>query len=454
LPAIAWPTRLTTVKPLEVSYVWNGDVALAYQVFGVEGGIDLVYLQGFASHIDLNWESPYLARFLRGLGKLARVIHTDRRGWGCSDRFSPGDVAPLEVQVDDLVAVMDAAGSQRAVIFASTVTAPAAILFGASFPERVAGLVLCDPFVAFYDIEGAQRDWVESNQRARAEWGTSAYYRELFTDDHEFLGWFVPWCRAAVAPGALIAEADRFAAVDVRGVLSAIRVPTLVVGRSDDPPIRARHFHDANEGIRGSRLIEPPMADNVGPFHWYGDRADAVLQGVAELITGIDEEERSFDRVLATVLFSDIVASTDSVVTLGDDRWRELVERHHTVVRGLLARYRGREVDTAGDGFFATFDGPARAVRCSQAITEAVRDLGLEVRIGVHTGEIETINGKVGGISVHIGARIGALARPSQTLVSSTVKDLTLGSGLVFADAGEHELKGVPESRRLYSFEG
>jgi class 3 adenylate cyclase/pimeloyl-ACP methyl ester carboxylesterase len=438
------------VNPGEVRYAWNGDVALAYQVFGAESSIDLVYLQGFTSHVDLNWQSPYLARFLTGLGRVARVIHTDRRGWGCSDRFSPGDVAALEVQVDDLIAVMDAAGSERAVIFASTVTVPPAVLLAASFPERVAGLVLCDPFVAFYDSDIARQSWIDQNERARREWGTPLYYRELFSDDHEFLQWFVPWCRASVAPGALLAEADRFGSVDVRGVLSSIQAPTLVAGRFNDPPLRARHWHDAAEGIRGARLIEPPSSDAVEGFHWYG-RSEAILAAIGELIAGIDEEQRSFDRVLATVLFSDIVASTASVVRLGDQSWRDLVERHHTVVRGLLARYRGREVDTAGDGFFATFDGPARAVRCAEAIAAGVGDLGLEVRLGIHTGEIETINDKIGGIAVHVGARIGSLAGPSQILVSSTVKDLTLGSGLSFVDAGEHELKGVPDRWHLYS---
>jgi class 3 adenylate cyclase/pimeloyl-ACP methyl ester carboxylesterase len=437
------------VTPVDVSYAWNGDVALAYQVFGA-GDVDLVYLQGYLSHIDLNWQSPYLARFLRGLGAQARVIHTDRRGWGLSDRFSPGDVAALEVQVDDLVAVMDAAGSERAVIFGSTVTAPAAILYGASFPERVAGLVLCDPFITFYDNEEARREWVESNALARVEWGTPKWFRDEFTDDHEFLSWFVPWCRSAVAPGALTAEADRFGAVDVRGVLSSIHVPTLVIGRPNDPIIRARHWLDAAEGIRGAKLIQPDDTDDVGPFHWY-NRAPEILSAIGELIDAIDDEQRTFDRVLATVMFSDIVASTESAANLGDSRWRELAERHHAVVRGLLARYRGHEVDTAGDGFFATFDGPARAVRCAQAISEAVGDLGLEVRIGIHTGEVETINNKAGGIAVHVGARIGAMAGPSEILVSSTVKDLTLGSGITFSDRGEHELKGVPEQWHLYS---
>jgi class 3 adenylate cyclase len=362
-------------------------------------------------------------------------------------------LAPLEVQVDDLVAVMDAAGSQRAVVFGSTVTAPAAILLAASFPERVAGLVLCDPFVAFYDTVEARHTWVELNERARREWGTSAWVREDFSDDHEYLGWFVPWCRAAVAPGALTAEADRFGSVEVRGVLSSIYAPTLVVVRTEDPPVRARHGKEAASGIRGARLLVLPAKDGVAPFHWYG-RAPAILQAIGELISAIDDEQRTFDRVLATVLFTDIVASTETAASLGDSRWRDLAERHHAAVRGLLARYRGHEVDTAGDGFFATFDGPARAVRCAAAITEAVGDLGLAVRVGVHTGEIETINNKVGGMAVNVGARIGAMAKPSQILVSSTVKDLTTGSGITFADAGEHQLKGVTEPWRLYSFVG
>jgi class 3 adenylate cyclase/pimeloyl-ACP methyl ester carboxylesterase len=433
----------------DVHYAWNGDVALAYEVFGA-GAVDLLYLQGYASHIDLNWQSPYLARFLRGLGAQARVIHTDRRGWGCSDRFSPGEVAPLEVQVDDVVAVLDAAGSERAVIFGSTVTVPAAVLLAATFPERVSGLVLVDPFIAFYDTEEARRDWVESNVLARQQWGTPKWFRDEFSDDHEFLNWFVPWCRAAVAPGALTSEADRFGAVDVRGVLSSIHAPTVVVGRPNEAPLRARHWLGAAEGIRGARLLEPANDGDIGPFHWYG-RAPAVLQAISDLLADIDDEQRTFDRVLSTVMFSDIVASTESAAKLGDGRWRELAERHHMVVRGLLARYRGKEVDTAGDGFFSTFDGPARAVRCAQAITEAVRDLGLEVRIGIHTGEVETINDKVGGIAVHVGARIGAMAGPSQILVSSTVKDLTLGSGISFADNGEHELKGVPDRWHVYS---
>jgi class 3 adenylate cyclase/pimeloyl-ACP methyl ester carboxylesterase len=443
----------------ETRYAWNGDVALAYQVFGA-GPVDLVYMQGYTSHVDLNWESPHLARFLRGLGERARVIHADRRGWGCSERFSPGDVASLEVQVDDLVALMDAAGSERAVIFGSIDTCPIAILFAASYPERTAGLVLVDPVVAFYDSEEARREWAAINDRVRREWGAPGYDREYWTDERAFLDWFVPWCRASVAPGALAAESDAFGSIDVRGVLSSIHVPTLVVGDlqgGDKVPTFGR-LEDGEaagnaqlvaERIAGARLIEPSGEGGAGPFHWY-QRAPAILDAIGNLISGIREEQESFDRVLATVLFTDIVDSTAAAARLGDAGWRTLVERHHATVRSLLTRYRGIEVDTAGDGFFATFDGPARGARCAMAIVEAMRPLGVKVRAGVHTGEVETIGGKTGGLAVVIGARIATAAGPAEVLASQTVRDLTVGSGLVFEDAGERELKGVPDRWHLY----
>ena len=442
----------------ETRYAWNGDVALAFQVFGA-GPVDLVYMQGYTSHVDLNWESPHLARFLRGLGERARVIHTDRRGWGCSDRFSPGDVAPLEVQVDDLVAVMDAAGSERAVIFVSNDTAPTGVLFAATYPERAAGLVLVDPVVAYYDSEAARREWVEVNDRVRREWGTPAYDREFWSDEHEFLDWFVPWSRSGVAPGALAAEGDAFASVDIRGVLSSIQVPTLVVGLlegRDHVPVWTESFGEAvsnaqvvADQITGARLIEPAVEGGAAWHHWYR-RAPAILDAIGELISGIREEQKSFDRVLATVLFTDIVDSTAVAARLGDAGWRTLVERHHSTVRSLLTRYRGSEVDTAGDGFFVTFDGPARAVRCATAIVAAMRPLGVQIRAGVHTGEVEMIGGKTGGLAVVIGARIAAAAGPSEVLASQTVKDLTVGSGLRFDGVGEHTLKGVPDRWHLY----
>jgi class 3 adenylate cyclase/pimeloyl-ACP methyl ester carboxylesterase len=447
----------------ETRYAWNGDVALAYQVFGA-GPVDVVYMQGYTSHVDLNWESPHLARFLRGLGERARVIHTDRRGWGCSDRFSPGDVAPLEVQVDDLVAVMDAAGSERAVIFGSIDTCPAAILFAATFPERTAGLVLIDPVVAFYDSDESRREWVEINDRVRREWGTPAYDREYWSDERAFLDWFVPWCRASVAPGALAAESDSFGSVDIRGVLSSIHVPTLVVGDQeggDHVPTFGRLEGDAAvgnaqvvaDGISGARLIEPPGEGGAGWFHWY-QRAPAILEAVGDLISAIREEQSSFDRVLATVLFTDIVDSTATAAAMGDARWRKLIDEHDRLARALVARYRGEYVHSTGDGMLATFDGPARAVRCAQAMVESARPLGLEIRAGLHTGEITRADHGVAGVGVHLGARVSAKAGPGEVWASSTVKDLTAGSGLTYEDRGEHELKGVPDRWHLYQVGG
>ncbi len=439
----------------EVRYAWNGDVALAFQVFGA-GPVDLVYLQGYVSHVDLNWESQSLARFLRGLGERARVIHTDRRGWGCSDRFSPGDVAPLEVQVDDLGAVMDAAGSERAVIFTSVDTCPTGVLFAATYPERTAGLVLVDPLLAFYDTEDARRDWAETNARVRHEWGTPAYFGEFWHDVREQEDWYARWCRASVAPGALAAESDAFGAVDVRDVLPSIRTPTLIVGGPDgsvttDPidsesTLNSRVAHAA---IAGSRLIEPSREGGASWYHWYA-RGPAILAAVGDLIASIREEQASFDRVLATVLFTDIVDSTATAATMGDARWKALVADHDRIAKGIVARFRGTFVRGTGDGLLATFDGPARGVRCAEALVSAMRPLGVEVRAGLHTGEVEHGGNDLAGIAVHIGARVGSLAGPGEVWVSSTVKDLTAGSGLAFEDRGEHELKGVPDRWHLY----
>jgi class 3 adenylate cyclase len=393
---------------------------------------------------------------------------TDRRGWGCSDRFSPGDVAPLEVQVDDLVVVMDAAGAERAIIFASWDTAPTATLFAAGIPERAAGLVLCDPFVSFLATPQTpwmwtRREWDAINDQVRASWGTPGYRGATgdlggdIGDEREFLDWYVPWTRASVAPGALAAEFGSFAGVDVQEVLPSIQVPTLVISTHraefDDSEIIRKNAAFIADRVPGSRLLEPVTTGDTGWFHWYG-RAPAIVEAVADLIQQVREEQATFDRLLATVLFTDIVDSSHRAADLGDRAWGELLERHHTVVRAMLARYRGNEIDTAGDGFFASFDGPARAVKAAQAIVESVRPLGLEIRAGVHTGEVQTMAGKIGGLGVVIGARIGGLSGAGEVLVSSTVKDLVAGSGITFEDAGEHELKGVPDRWRLYRVVG
>jgi class 3 adenylate cyclase/pimeloyl-ACP methyl ester carboxylesterase len=435
-------------------YAWNGDVALAYQVLG-EGPTDLVYLQGWSTHLDLGWESPYLSAFLRELAAGRRLILTDRRGWGCSDRFSPTDVPPFEDMTDDLRTVLDATASDRPVIFATVDAAPLAVLFAATYPDRVGGLILCDPTVTFSATDETPWMWTRAGferwaSEVRAEYPLSSWWKG--PADHPERDWFERYVRASISPGALIAELDRFGGTDIRPVLPVVSAPTLVlVDPEGDESTQSGRFEATR--IAGARLEEIPDETHLNWPHWYG-RADGILRSVARFIAEIRDEEARFDRVLATVLFTDIVGSTQRAAALGDHAWRELLERHHAIVRAMLTRYRGVEVDTAGDGFFATFDGPARAVRCAEAILEAVRPLGIEVRAGVHTGEVETIDAKAGGIAVTIGARVGAMAGPSEVLVSQTVKDLVAGSGLTFDDAGEHELKGVPDRWRLYRVMG
>ncbi|HEX6844247.1 MAG TPA: adenylate/guanylate cyclase domain-containing protein [Actinomycetota bacterium] len=434
-------------------YAWNGDVALAYQVLG-DGPTDLVHLQGWCSHVDLAWDSPYLSSFLRGLATGSRLIPIDRRGWGCSDRFSPSDVPPFEVMTDDLLAVLDAAGADRPVIFASVECAPLAILFAATYPDRTGGLILCDPVITYCATEDTPWMWTKPEWDAWARDVRGQYPLARWWSgppDHPERAWFERYVRASIAPGALIAEFDRFLETDIRAALSTVSAPTLVLvdpaGTGEDLDPRNGRF--AAERIPGARLAEVPDPEPLHWLPWYG-RAGGIIRQSLAFLAEIREEEARFDRVLATVLFTDIVGSTRTSAALGDHAWRDLLERHNAIVRALLTRYRGVEVDTAGDSFFATFDGPARAARCAQAIVDAVRPLGIEIRAGLHTGEIETIDGKPGGLAVTIGARIGAKAGPSEVLVSQTVKDLVAGSGLAFEDAGEHELKGVPDRWRLY----
>ncbi len=445
----------------EIRYGWNGDVALAYQVFGT-GPVDLVYLQGYCSHLDLAWGSPYLSRFLRGLGQRARVIATDRRGWGLSDRFAPDAVPPLESLADDLLTVMDSAVCSRAVVFGSWDCGILAMVLAATHPERVAGLILCDTFPTFAETSDTPtmptpRDWREIDRALRDHWGRD-FADEAWggppgpRDAHEAV-WFNRFARASVAPGGLIAESRRLAELDVRPMLSSIHAPTLVVGLERgrgvlDPSISqllADRIPHAQLALIGD---EDDPAD-VGWWHWYG-RSAAIIRAIGEMLEDVRRQGVLFDRVLATVLFSDIVNSTERAAALGDMAWKEVLERHHAIVREQLGTFRGTEVNTTGDGFFATFDGPARAVTCAKAIVAAVRSLGIEVRVGLHTGEVTTAASETAGIAVVIGARVGAAAGPSEILTSQTVKDLTVGSGLVFESVGEHELKGVPDRWRLY----
>ena len=435
----------------ETRYAWSGDVSLAYQVVG-SGQTDLLYLQGYCSQVDLNWESPYLAHFLRGLARHARLIVTDRRGWGCSERFTPGYVPDVDILTDDILAVLRAVGSERASILATYESTIVASLFAAVYPDRTRSLILVDPQVTYLPTDETPwmptlARWQEQIQLVRDTWGTLDWWDSPQGPEAE---WFSRYARASVTPGGLAAELSSYLETDVRAVLPSIQVATLLLVDTDSfyevPPETGRF---AASKIPGARVVEH-SSKGGHHFHWYA-RGDAIVDEVGRFLAQIREEEASFDRVLATVLFTDIVESTQKVAELGDQRWRELVERHHSTVRALLARYRGKEMDTAGDGFFASFDGPARAVRCAMAIVEAVRPLGLQIRAGLHTGEVETIDDKVGGLAVSIGSRVAGMAGPCEVLVSQTVKDLVAGSGLTLEDRGLHRLKGVPDEWRVYA---
>ncbi len=437
----------------ETHYVKTGDgLHIAYQVFGT-GPYDLVWNDTMAN-VDANWDLPSWAAFLRELGRHARVIHFDRRGLGVSDRPASPDVMSLERGMEDLRAVLDAIGSERAVHLGFGWGCALSLLFAASYPGRTAGLALLAPEV--YSWSTPEFPWgiAPLGQPVPSDdlpWGTDEHARANLadmggpTDEAEVRAW-AKWFRLVASPGAaaLVSQATR--QTDVRTLLPQIQVPTLVLLKSGDltrPYGGAAPWVAAQ--IPGARFVEIP-----GPESFPTARDEALFDAVDGLAREIRDQEAEFDRVLATVMFTDIVGSTERVAALGDRAWRELAQRHHGVVRTMLNRYRGTEVDTAGDGFFATFDGPARAVRCALAIRDAVRPLGIEIRAGCHTGEVETIDGKVGGVAVNIGARVAALAAPSEVLASSTVRDLTAGSGLTFEDAGERELKGVPDRWRLY----
>jgi class 3 adenylate cyclase len=372
---------------------------------------------------------------------------------GLSDRVPDTSLPSLETRMDDVRAVMDAVGSERAVVFGVSEGGPMAILFSATYPERTVALVLY----------GTQSDWTKRYEDSQLDeieraWGTEEYAREALrtwaapshADDEQLIGWLASYLRRAASPGAANALQRMNSEIDVTQVLEAIHVPTLVLARSGDLDQPLDRVQQVAAAISGARFLELPGDDH---FFWIGDQ-DALLDEVERFVAELGDQEAELERFLATVLFTDIVGSTEKATELGDRRWRELLERHRERVRGQLARYRGREIGTAGDGFLATFDGPARAIRCATAITGSVRDLGLEIRAGLHTGECELVGGEPGGIALHIGARVAAHAGPSEVWVSQTVKDLVAGSGLAFEDRGEHELKGVPDHWRRYRVVG
>ena len=432
-------------------------IDIAYQVAG-EGPVDLVYAPGWFSNLEAVWEMPDLSDFLGDLASSFRLILLDRRGFGLSDSpITTGSLA-LELGMDDIRAVMDAVGSERAVLFGFDDGGALCTLFAASYPERVVALVLFAVWAKYYASPDYPWGWTSDEaeewwQLVDRHWGTERFWEAnsaivdpaIRRNPDRIKAW-ARYSRLSASPGSALAIERTQRETDIRGLLKAVSVATLVMHRTNDPIERVEQARYIGNQLRHARVVELPGEEHA-PFA--GD-TERVLRELRAFVNSAREEETDLDRVLATVLFTDLVASTERAASLGDRAWRDLVEPRHAIVRGLLARYRGTEVDTAGDGFFATFDGPARAVRCGRAIIDAVQPLGLDVRAGVHTGEVETINGKVGGLAVNIGARVAGCAAPREVLVSSTVKDLTAGSGLVFEDAGQHELKGISEPWRLY----
>ena len=443
------------MKTPETRYAKTADgVHIAYQVVG-DGPVDMVFVMGWLSNVEAMWEEPDFARFLGRLSRFSRLILFDKRGVGLSDRVSDDRLPNLETRMDDVRAVMDAVGSERAVVFGVSEGGPMSMLFAATYPERTVALALYGTAADFTTRSPAYKDddaaYLEQMERA---WGTPEFARHEtrewgapgFEDDEGLISWLASYMRRSASPSAAIALERMNREINATHALASIHVPTLVIARRGDLDFPIEESRRTAERIVGATFVE--LEGNVH-FPWVGPQDD-ILDEVERFVVQHGEMEAGLDRALATVLFTDVVGSTEKAAELGDRAWKELVETHHRRVRGQLARFRGIEVDTAGDGFFATFDGPARAVRCATAIVDAIAPLGIEVRAGVHTGEVETIDGKVGGMAVVIGARVGALAGASEVLVSQTVRDLVAGSGLTFEEAGEHELKGVPDRWRLY----
>jgi class 3 adenylate cyclase len=426
-------------------YAKSGDASIAYQVLG-EGPVDLVWIAGPASNLDMEWENPTAARGYEQLTRFTRLVRFDRRGTGLSD---PAAEPPtLDLQMEDLSAVMDAAGLERAALFGGT-DAGLGAMFAATYPERVNALVLWGVAAKAGDAVTPElaRRFVEALERF-GEGSFLELYAPSRVGDREFADWWTRFERSATSPtmaGKLLGLALQ---TDISAILPTIRVSTLVIHRTGDTLVPVELGRELAGQIPEARFVELPGIDNYG---WASD-PEPIVDALEEFLTG-KRGAREPERVLATVLFTDVVGSTEHAARLGDRRWRELLQRHDALVRGQLERYRGREVKTVGDGFLATFDGPARAVECAEAIVRAVEAIGVQVRAGLHTGEIELMNGDVGGIGVHIGARVSALAEGGEVAVSSTVRDLVVGSGLSFADRGTHELKGVPGEWQLFALE-
>jgi pimeloyl-ACP methyl ester carboxylesterase len=437
----------------EVRYARSGDVEVAYMLLG-SGAVDLVLVMGWLTHLEVYWDEASYRRFVQRLAGFSRLILFDKRGMGLSDRTTVGT---LEERMDDVRAVMDAAGSERAVLMGVSEGAPLSMLFAASHPERTAALIFCGGEVKEVTTDdwpwgqSSRDEFDQAMERILAgdvPWGkpTPVFFAPSRAREPALMEWLGRLERSSASPAAGVAFMRMGSEIDVRHVAPSIHVPTLVMHTRRDPIVRFEQGRWLAETIPDARFVELSGQDHAP---WF-DCADEVIGEVREFLTGFREPSQP-DQVLATVLFTDIVGSTDRARTLGDRRWRDLLEQHHAAVRGVLARYRGREIDTAGDGFLASFDGPARGIRCALAVLEALEHLGIPARSGLHTGECEVVGDKLAGIAVHIGARVAACAVAGEVLVSQTVRDLVAGSGIDFDDRGLHELKGLAEPRRLFA---
>ncbi len=435
------------------AYAYDGGVAIAYQVVG-SAGPDLLFVPGGFTHLEHQWEEPRVERFLSRLAGFSRLIMMDPRGLGLSDRVTT--VPTMDERVGDLLAVLDGAGSERAVLFGNADTGPPCIAAALRHPDRVAGLVLVGTYAAAtwsedYPLGWTEEAWREFRENVRGRWGSVGAFENAAPSaagDEAFRQWQATLLRLGASPSAAILLGEMTRATDVRELLSSVAVPTLIMHRAGDRVNTVGHGWYLAEHIPGARWVELPGEDFL---IWAGD-TDAIADEVEEFLTG----ERSGPepmRVVVTVMFTDVVGSTERARVLGDRAWADLLEAHHQRIRAQLRRFGGREIDTAGDGFLASFTSPTAAIRCARAMIEAVGEIGVDIRVGLHTGECEVVGEKLRGIAVHVGARVAANAGAGEILVSQTIRDVMAGGEIEFADRGTHELRGVPGEWRLFAVE-